>query len=311
MEMEDLVQKKLRSIFNDNNIIFDKSRFAGGLTNYNYIMNINGTEYVIRQPGAMTNLMINRKKEKFNEKIAAKLGINSECVYFDEVSGIKISLFIKNSKNIAKVDPCCHKNLKAVSALMKRIHSSGEQLANSFDWTIELDKYERIIQELNGDFFFDYTVLKNQLIDFMEKNIKNTISVPCHNDTVPENFLVGPNGKTYLVDWEYSGMNDPSWDVAAYILESKLNSKAIQYLLLDYYGKFPSLEEILKIKCYMAAQDLLWMVWAMVRHYSGDDFLDYCCFRYERFQKNVNAIRIWPEYSIADMIKNISSTIAF
>ena len=302
MKMEELVQQKLRLVFKDDSIIFDKSRFAGGLTNYNYIMNIKGTEYVVRQPGGMTNLMIDRKIEMVNNSIASKLGLNSECVYFDEISGIKISVYIKNSNNIAQIDPCNTENLKAVSALMKKTHSSLNLFPNSFDWEIELNKYEKIIQELKGGFFFDYASLKEQLLHFMKKNIKNTISVPCHNDTVPENFVMDDQGKTYLVDWEYSGMNDPSWDVAAYILESKLSKVAIQFLLLEYYGEIPAPEEILKIKCYMVAQDLLWMVWSMIRHYSGDDFLDYCNFRYERFQKNVKAIIASSDYPIADMV---------
>lgn len=302
--MEKLVQKKLQLVFNDDSIIFDKSRFAGGLTNYNYFMNIRGTEYVVRQPGGMTNEMIDRKIEKINNAIATEFGLNCECVYFDEVSGIKISVYIKDSKNIALTDPCCIKNLKAVSSLMKKTHSNPNHFSNFFDWQTELNKYELIIQELKGGFFFDYTDLKKQLLDFMEKNIKNTISVPCHNDTVPENFVVDGHGRTYLVDWEYSGMNDPSWDVAAYILESRLDGEAIKYFLLDYYGQSLTPEEILKIKCYMVAQDLLWMVWAMIRHYSGDDFLDYCCARYERFQKNVKAITVSSDYSIADMVKN-------
>jgi len=304
MEMEKLVQRKLRLVFNDNKIIFDKSRFAGGLTNYNYFMNIKGTEYVVRQPGGMTNEMIDRKIEKINNSIASELGLNCECVYFDEVSGIKISVCIKNSKNIALTDPCCITNLRAVSGLLKKAHSNPKHFPNSFDWQTELNKYEHIIQGLNGGFFFDYAALKKQLLDFMKKNIKNTISVPCHNDTVPENFVVDDDGRTYLVDWEYSGMNDPSWDVAAYILESRLTKEAIGYFLLYYYGQSPTPEEILKIKCYMVAQDLLWMVWAMIRHYSGDDFLDYCSARYERFQRNVEAITGSSDCSIADMVKN-------
>jgi thiamine kinase-like enzyme len=304
MKMEELVQEKLCLVFNDDSIIFDKARFAGGLTNYNYFMNINGVEYVVRQPGGMTNLMIDRKIEKENNRIASEFGLNSECVYFDEVSGIKISVCINNSKNIAQTDPSSLSNLRAVSALMKKTHSSPKHFPNSFHWEMELNKYEKIIQELKGGFFFDYTALKNQLIDFMQKNVKNIISVPCHNDTVPENFVSDDSGRTYLVDWEYSGMNDPSWDVAAYILESRLSEEAIEYFLLDYYGKALTPEEILKIKCYMVAQDLLWMVWAMVRHYSGDDFLDYCSVRYERFQKNVKAITVSSDYDIYDMVKN-------
>ncbi|WP_330655596.1 choline kinase family protein [Alkaliphilus sp. B6464] len=304
MKIEEIVQKKLRIVFNDESIVFDKSRFTGGLTNYNYIMNIKGKEYVIRQPGGMTDQMIDRKIEKINNNIASELGLNSECIYFDEINGIKISAYIQNSKNIALSNPHCPANLRAVSSLMKKTHSSPKYFPNSFDFETELNKYEQIVKKLNGDFFFDYITLKKQLIDFLRENAKNVISVPCHNDTVPENFVIDNNGRIYLIDWEYSGMNDPSWDVAAYILESKLTEESIEYLILDYYGQLPTPEEVLKIKCFMLAQDLLWTVWALIRHYNGDDFLDYCYIRYERFRKNMKAITVSSEYSIADMVKD-------
>lgn len=303
MNIDELIQEKLHLVFNDDSIIFDKSRFAGGLTNCNYIMNIKGTEYVVRKPGIMTDLMIDRKIEKINTQIASEIGLSSECIYFDESSGIKISVYIKNSKNIGQTDPCNPANLRTVSTLMKKIHFSSKYFSNFFDWEKELEKYERIVLDLNGVFFFDYSNLKKQLIDFMQKNIKKYNFVPCHNDTVPENFVVDDNEEAYLIDWEYSGMNDPSWDIAAYILESKLTEEAIQYLILDYYGQIPEFDEILKIKCYMIAQDLFWMVWGMIRHYSGDDFLDYCSFRYERFKKNLHMITLSQDYPIADMVK--------
>ena len=304
MKIEDLIQDKLRSIFNDDRIIYDKSRFAGGLTNYNYIMNIKGTEYIIRQPGGMTNQMIDRINEKVNNQIASELGMNSECVYFDEISGIKISTFIKDSKNIAVADPCSPESLRAVSTLLKKTHSSIKCFPNSFDWEHELAKYEEIVKELNGDFFYDYEDLKKDLLDFFDKNIEQTFTLPCHNDTVPENFIVNDKGEAYLIDWEYSGMNDPAWDVAAYILESKLTEESIRDFLLDYYGQLPSAAEGLKIKGFMLAQDLLWTVWALVRHYHGDDFLDYCYFRYERFRKNMKGINHLSEYTISGIVKN-------
>lgn len=304
MKIEEIIQEKLQLIFNDDTIIFDKSRSAGGLTNYNYIMNIKGEEYVVRQPGGMTNIMIDRNIEKVNNNIASELGLNSECVYFDELSGIKISKYIKDSHNVALANPSCPANLIAVSKLMKKIHSSPKHFPNSFDWHTELKKYEQIVKELNGDLFFDYVTLKEKLLDFMGENIKHTISLPCHNDTVPENFIINSDGRAFLIDWEYSGMNDPSWDVAAYILEAKLTEESIQYLVLEYYGQIPMPEEVLKLKCFMIAQDLLWAVWALIRHYNGDDFLDYCYFRYERFRKNIKAITVSLDYSIGDLVKN-------
>lgn len=303
MKIDNMVQNKLRYVFHDENIVFDKSRFAGGLTNYNYIMEIHGTEYVIRLPGGMTNLMIDRFAEKVNNEIALELGLNSDCVYFDEYSGIKISVYIKDSRNIAVSDPCRQSNLASVSGILKELHASPKKFPNVFDWKIELFKYEKIVQKLKGDFFFDYTELKEQLFDFVDKNLHSTILVPCHNDTVPENFLLDGRGRVYLIDWEYSGLNDPGWDIAAYILESGLTQDAIRYLLEDYYGKLPDHDEIMKIKCYMMVQDFLWTVWALIRHYHGDDFLDYCYLRYERFRKNIREITKSTEYTIADMVK--------
>ena len=304
MKIEELIEKKLRLIFNDDRIVFNKSRFAGGLTNYNYIMDINGVEYVIRQPGGMTNLMIDRKIEKVNNQIASKLGLNSNCVYFDEVSGIKVSIFIKNSENVAAADPNSHVNLQAVSSLMKKIHTSPKQFPNTFDWHSELDKYERLVNELNGDFFYDYEILKNKLVDLVDKNLNYTNFVPCHNDTVPENFIVDDKGHAYLIDWEYSGMNDPVWDLAAYILESRLGEESIQHLFAYYFGQLPAPEEVMNMKYFMLIQDLLWTVWALIRHYNGEDFLDYCYLRYERFRKNIKEIHVSSDYPISDMVKS-------
>lgn len=302
MKMEELVNKNLRSAFRDNSIVFDKSRFAGGLTNYNYIMNIKGIEYVIRQPGGMTEQIIDRKLERVNNNIASDFGVNSDCIYFDENSGIKISIFIENSKNMAQADPGSSKNLDSVASLMKKTHSFPKPFLNHFDWKIELSKYERIIKQQRGDFFFDYPALKDWLISFVQENIKSTSLVPCHNDTVPENFIIDAKGRTYLIDWEYSGMNDPCWDVAAYILESKLSAEAIDYLIHSYFGHPLTPMEELKIKSFMMAQDLLWTAWALIRHYNGDDFLEYCTVRYDRFRKNIKTITQAPDCSIASMV---------
>lgn len=305
MRIENIVEKKLQEVFNDNQITFDKSRFAGGLTNHNYIMNIHGFEYVVRQPGCMTDQMIDRRIEKVNNEIASNLGLNSKCIYFDDETGIKFSAYIPESMNIAQDSPENPKNIQEVAILIKKIHSSEQVFENDFDFKKELQKYEEIVRTLNGDFFFDYEWLKNDLYkvygEYAEKNI---VKVPCHNDTVPENFVIDKEGRTYLIDWEYAGMNDHNWDVAAYILESRLSENAIDCLFNEYYGSLPSQEEIRKLKLYILAQDLLWTVWALIRHYGGDDFLEYCTIRYERFRKNMSFINCLDDHSIYELVCN-------
>ena len=121
---EQLVQSTLREVFHDPTILYDKSHFAGGLTNYNYIMGIHGKLYIIREPGVMTEEMLNRPAEEANNIIASELGINSVCVYFDKHSGIKISEYMEHSRTFAALDPSSSECLRNVAALLKTTHAS-------------------------------------------------------------------------------------------------------------------------------------------------------------------------------------------
>lgn len=301
--IDKIIEEKLREVFKIENIKFDKSRFTGGLTNYNYIMNIKDKEYVIREPGGKTDEIIDRKIEKINNSIASTIGINSNCIYFDDIYGIKISEYIKASDNIANLNPNSQSNINKVCNIIKKLHLSNAEFPNQFDFFNELRKYEEILENMGGVLFFDYDSWKVRLNKIMEDNVKNIILAPAHNDTVPENFILEETGQIYLIDWEYSGMNDIRWDLAAYILESQLTKEAIDFFLEDYYQKedIPR-EDMLKIKAFILAQDLLWTVWALIRHYNGDDFLDYCNNRYERFKKNIIQIEKDIDFPIEDMV---------
>lgn len=304
-EKEFLVQQTLREVFQDDHLVFDKSHFAGGLTNSNYIMNIHGKQYVVREPGVMTEKMLNRPAEHTNNIIASELGINSVCIYFNKETGIKISEYIPNAQTFAALDPNSSECLRTVAAILKTTHASPKPFPNAFHWEAELAKYEQLAQSLNGQLFSDYPHLKSILLAFIHENVASFESIPCHNDTVPENFLIDTvSGKSFLIDWEYSGLNDPTWDIAMYIDESRLSAQAINELFSYYYGsRGASREELTKIKCFILAQDLLWSVWAVVKHYGGEDFLDYCYNRYNRFRRNLKELTKNPAFPVAEMVK--------
>lgn len=286
-EIEKQISEALKKVFNDPHLEFDKSHFAGGLTNYNYIMEIQGKTYVVRKPGALTDQIIDRGIEKKNNATACDLGMNSTCLYFDEKTGIKISFFIEDSMNFAMANPYGLDQIHSVVQHLKKLHNSSALFENDFDFEKELIHYEQIVEGLKGDLFFDYKGIKSRLLSYQAQYIAPMLKMSCHNDTVPENFLKDQNGRTYLIDWEYSGLNDPTWDIAAYILESRLPEEEVSIFLELYYQEGISAENLLKIKYFILAQDLLWTVWALIRHYGGDDFLDYCYMRYERLRENM------------------------
>ena len=110
----------------------------------------------------------------------------------------------------------------------------------------------------------------------------------CHIDLVPENFIEGPDGHPYLIDWEYSSMNDPMWDLASLFLESEFTPEEEAAFLAYYEGdKTPVSRE--KIRIYKILQDIIWGLWTIYKEENGADFGDYGITRYNRAVKELQS----------------------
>ena len=103
----------------------------------------------------------------------------------------------------------------------------------------------------------------------------------CHIDLVPENFIEGPDGHLYLIDWEYSSMNDPMWDLAALFLESDFTSAEEEDFLSHYKSDKTNVSRE-KIRIYKILQDVIWSLWTIYKEENGADFGDYGISRYNR-----------------------------
>ena len=113
---------------------------------------------------------------------------------------------------------------------------------------------------------------------------------PCHNDGVPENFIKDKSGKLFLIDWEYSGMNDPVAELAALFLESEFSQESINFILSCYFeDKIPTdIQERLLI--YQILWDYLWAQWTIIKEAKGDDFGEYGIKRFKRSMKNLQLL---------------------
>ena len=60
--------------------------------------------------------------------------------------------------------------------------------------------------------------------------------VPCHNDLLPGNVLFAPD-RTWLLDFEYAGMNDRYFDLANLSINCGLDAAADERLLARYFGR--------------------------------------------------------------------------
>ncbi|WP_231148253.1 choline kinase family protein [Clostridium botulinum] len=255
----------------------------GGMTNTNYKLDFENKSLVVRIPQENTKKMINRVDEKVNSYLAYKADVDESFLFIDDVSGIKISKYLGNGEMLNPKNARRFKSMKMVVGVLKKLHGSNIQFNNVFDPFDMINKYEDILKEEGGKFFHDYKYLKEKIFDY-----KNTLTslniklVSCHNDTVPENFILN-NGELNLIDWEYSGMNDYVWDLAAHILECGFsNEEEKQFLGLYFSNKVIDDSMMFRVNLYKAMQDFLWSLWSNIKICYGEELNDYSMLRYGR-----------------------------
>ncbi|SFB25456.1 MULTISPECIES: phosphocholine cytidylyltransferase/choline kinase family protein [unclassified Bacillus (in: firmicutes)] len=261
----------------------------GGMTNKNYKAAIAGEEYVVRVSGVGTDKMINRIEEKMNAEQASKLGINPEQLYFNEKTGLKIVRFIENAETLNPKTAKRVDNIHSVVKILQQLHQSDIEMMNEFDTFQKLSHYELLAIEAGADFFEDYETVRNDV--FRLKRFYDQLNVemtPCHNDTVPENFVKSSEEKLYLIDWEYAGKNDPLWDLAAFSLECGFSEAEEELLLNKYRNGQETIEDRQRILIAKIYQDFLWSVWTVLKEACGDDFGPYGLNRYNRAKENIN-----------------------
>ena len=107
---------------------------------------------------------------------------------------------------------------------------------------------------------------------------------PCHCDPLCENFI-DTGSRMWLVDWEYSGMNDPLWDLADLSVEAGFDAGHDAELLAAYFGAPAGLPVLARFSAYKALCDLLWSLWGLIQHANAnpaDDFWAYATGRLDR-----------------------------
>lgn len=262
----------------------------GGMTNKNFKVLAGDKEYVLRIPGNGTEQMINRKEEKVNAAIASRLGIDTELIYFNEETGVKIAELIPNAETLNSKTAKRHDNMLLTTALLRKLHTSGVTMANEFNVFQKISEYEELMKQANGRPYPHYDEVRAQVM--VLRNIYEGMNItltPCHNDLVAENLVKSGPDKVYLIDWEYAGMNDPMWDVAAHLLECEFSPEDEElFLTLYLQTETIPLEIQQRVLMNKIFQDFLWSIWTIVKEAKGDDFGTYGMDRFNRARRNLN-----------------------
>lgn len=85
----------------------------------------------------------------------------------------------------------------------------------------------------------------------------------CRNDGVSSNVMLGPGGAVMLIDYDRAGMNDPVYDLAALLTESRPFDSAMGPAIEHWCG---AADQRVLDRCvaYGAADDLMWGLWGAI-----------------------------------------------
>lgn len=265
----------------------------GGMSNKNFRVNYEGMSYVLRVPGPGSEGMVERSNEEFNAIEGCRMGVNPEIRYFNSKTGIKLADFVENAETLNAGTIQRHDNLRKIADIYNRIHNSHVRLKNEFNLFQEIEKYDRLVAKASAQMYEGWNDFKPKVMGLESRLNKLGVELcACHNDAVPENFIKADDGTIYLIDWEYSGMNDPLADFAALFLEGEFSDDSKDYFLKKYYkDAVPSnIEE--RILCYEILWDTLWTQWTVIKEAWGDDFGSYGIDRYTRAKENLKKLNI-------------------
>ena len=263
----------------------------GGMSNKNFKVTKGVYEYVLRVPGIGAEGMVVRSNEEQNSLQACKMGINPPIRYFNSETGIKLADFVKNAETLNRATIQRPSNMKKIANIFRTLHHSHVRFGNEFNVFKEILNYEYLLEKAEGKMYEGYEPIRKKVFQLEDYLNQLGVSVkPCHNDLVAENFLKAEDGTIYLIDWEYSGMNDPMWDIAALFLESNFTDESKDYFLSHYFDGNEPENARKKILVYQILMDYLWAVGTCSKETQGDDFGTYGMDRYTRAIENLKKI---------------------
>jgi thiamine kinase-like enzyme len=203
-----------------------------GHCNINYFLETENQNYLVRR----FKYKSDRKAEFYIQNLAHKKGVAAKALLLDEEKQLMICDFIEG-RHRYKLD---QHTLKKLAMALKKLHQVKlQQQAYTFKRSFKY-KDKKVYEAFNT------------LKQFKPEYVLG------HNDLHAKNILFGK--KVQFIDWEYAGMSDRYFDLAAIIIEFKLNTKDEKNFLRTYFSRNRSINHK-KLNAYKVIYRTLWTVW--------------------------------------------------
>ena len=258
---------------------------SGGLTNRNIKVETDHGTYVARISSNESSLLsIDRNNEFHNSKVAADANIGAQVFDYKPEHGLLVIGFLNGityeGKDVAD-------NASRIARSVKQLHGA-KPFQLDFDMFKIQANYLNIVTQRGFRLpvgYLDFAKAKDDLQSALKKT--DTGKVPCNNDLLPANFI-DDGQKVWLIDYEYSGNNDPCFELGNIWSESGQSIEVLQELIRSYYGEERQ-DKFARAWLFASLAKYGWTLWASIQDSISEidfDFWEWGMLKYSDVQRD-------------------------
>ena len=251
--------------WNEREVTF--TRIQAGLTNTNYRVLADGVPHFVRIPGAATELLaVDRGNEIHNTRAAAQSGV-SPLVLFTVPEWDVFVLEWLDAETMS-IDKLRAPGMPSrIAQTLRRLHA-GPAFRDDFDMFRLSERYLALVDERAIPIPAGYRERMDRIPRIEAALARHPLTpVPCNNDLLAENYL-DDGSRLWLVDYEYSGMNDPAFELGNTCQELGYDDAQVAELCAAYFGEASpaKLDRMLaRLRLQMIMSDVGWTLWAAIQ----------------------------------------------
>lgn len=270
---------------------------SGGISNTNFRIEVEGEDrgYFLKIPGRGTEMFIDRKAAAAASKQAEAIGVGPKTFDYLNHLDIEIAEFIdgrRASTHRDFADPAIRN--EAVRVYRQFHDAPALPLTKTvFDMIEEHFDQARLLGghwPLDHDWLFRSYRQARAALEASGLDL-----VPCFNDPMPGNFLIGDDKSIKLIDFEYASNNERLYDLAIWSGEMFYSEDTDCEIIEEYFGFYNKACHA-RFIVHKALADIKWSTWAMVQNRISTldfDFYKYGIWKHMRARSIIHDPR-WP-----------------
>jgi thiamine kinase-like enzyme len=209
---------------------------VGGLCNRSWVADDGTGRYVVRVGHDIPVHGILQTSVGAALAAASELGVTPRLVHAEPSLAVIDFIDGRVLRNEDMADPSLQPKIVAA---YRTLHGGGDAVRGTltYFWPFQVVRnYARLGTERRFR-LMDEMPEAARIATLLERQVEPFVPVLSHNDPVPQNLMLGRDGRVWLIDWDYGGYGHPLFDLAALCANSDASPEVEARLMDLYFGR--------------------------------------------------------------------------